>query len=181
MHVSLDGFVTGPHGEVDWITIDEEIFRDAMDLAATADTALYGRTSYQMMENYWPTVLTHPASTNLELQHALWVENINKIVFSTTLEKTEWNNTKLIKENIPNEIRRLKSQDGKSMMIVGSPHLTRSFMQWGLIDGYRININPVILKKGFSLFKNINDKTDLVLLKTKTFHSGVVGLYYENR
>src|SRR5689334_18927596 len=93
MHVSLDGFVCGPREEMDWIIMDEEIFQDAMDLAAAADMALYGRMTYQMMESYWPTVLANPSSTGLELHHAEWVENINKIVFSKTLERVEWNNT----------------------------------------------------------------------------------------
>src|SRR5689334_5828962 len=99
MHVSLDGFVSGPREEMNWIIMDEEIFRDAIDLAAGVDTALYGRTTYQMMESYWPTVLRNPSSKGLELRHAEWVENINKIVFSKTLEKVEWNNTKLIKKD----------------------------------------------------------------------------------
>ena len=179
MHTSLDGFVAGPGEEMNWIIMDEEIFQDALELAATTDAALYGRITYQMMESYWPTVLKNPSSTKLELCHALWVENINKIVFSKTLEKAEWNNTRLIKKNIPEEMTKLKYQPGENMLIFGSPHLTHSFMRWGLIDEYRININPVILSSGIPLFKNISDKVNLKLLKTKTFHSGVVGLHYE--
>src|SRR3954469_13597226 len=121
MHVSLDGFVSGPAGEMDWITMDEEIFKDAIDLEATTDTALYGRTTYQMMEGYWPTVLANPNSTTLELCHAVWVENIHKIVFSTTLKEVSWNNTRLIKENIAEKILKLKQRQGKSMIIFGSP------------------------------------------------------------
>lgn len=181
MHVSLDGFVTGPGEEMSWITMDEEIFQDAIDLAATSDVALYGRITYQMMESYWPTVLTNPTSTKLELDHALWVENINKIVFSKTLEKAEWHNTRLIKKNIEAEMIKLKCQPGENMLIFGSPGLTHSFMRWGLIDEYRINVNPIILAHGISLFRNIHDKLNLNLLKTKIFHSGVVGLHYETR
>ncbi len=179
MHVSLDGFVAGSRGEMDWITMDDEIFEDAINLVNTVDTALYGRITYQMMESYWPTVLINPSSTKNELYHAQWVEDIHKIVFSKTLESVEWNNTILIKENIEDEITKLKQQPGKSMMIFGSPRLTHSFMQLGLIDEYRININPVVLGDGIPLFKNISDKINLKLLNTKTFKAGVVGFRYE--
>ncbi|MGI8690710.1 MAG: dihydrofolate reductase family protein [Thermomicrobiales bacterium] len=83
MHVSLDGFVAGPNGEMDWIAIDDEMYKDVADLTSTVDTAIYGRTTYQMMESYWPTVPADPASTKEERHHAQWVENARKIVFST--------------------------------------------------------------------------------------------------
>jgi dihydrofolate reductase len=177
MHVSLDGFVANTRGEMDWITIDDEVFKDAIMLADSADTALFGRVTYQMMESYWPTVLSNDSSTGLELKHAQWMENINKIVFSETLEKVEWNNTRLINENIPQEIIKLKQRPGKNIMIFGSPRLTHSFMQWDLIDEYRININPVILGGGIPMF-NIQSRMDLKLIATKMFRSGVAGLHY---
>jgi dihydrofolate reductase len=178
MHVSLDGFVTNTRGEMNWITIDDEVFKDAILLADNADTALFGRVTYQMMESYWPTVLSNDSSTELELKHAEWMENISKIVFSETLEKVEWNHTRLINENIPAEILKLKQCPGKNIMIFGSPRLTHSFMQWDLIDEYRININPVILGGGIPLF-NIHSRVDLKLIATKMFRSGVVGLHYK--
>lgn len=181
MHVSLDGFVAGVNGEMDWITMDDEIFEDAIDLSAEADTALYGRTTYQMMESYWPSVLKSPEATKNELHHATWVENISKIVFSTSLDKAEWHNTKLIKRNVKDEVAKLKQQPGKNMMIFGSPRLTHSFMQMGLIDEYRININPVVLGNGVPLFRNIEDRINLKLLNARTFEAGVIGLHYETR
>lgn len=181
MHVSLDGFVAGPNGEMDWIIMDDEIFKDAIDLASTIDTALYGRTTYQMMEAYWPTVLSNPLSNELELHHARWVENVHKIVFSKTLKKAEWNNTRLIKENIAEKISELKQQDGKSMMIFGSPTLTHNFMQMNLIDEYRINVNPIVLGRGTPLFNSIYQRIHLKLLKIKKFNPGVVGFNYEQK
>jgi len=181
MHVSLDGFVAGPNGEMDWITMDDEIFEDAIDLATEADTALYGRTTYEMMESYWPSVLKSPEATKNELHHATWVENVSKIVFSTSLDKAEWNNTKLMKRNVKYEVAKLKQQPGKNMMIFGSPRLTHSFMQMGLIDEYRINVNPVVLGNGLPLFRNIEDRINLKLLNARTFESGVIGLHYETR
>ncbi len=178
MHVSLDGFVATSRGEMDWITIDDEIFSDAIMLADNADTALFGRVTYQMMESYWPTVLLNDSSTELELQHAKWMENTSKIVFSETLERVEWKNTRLINKNIPQEIVRLKQYPGKKLMIFGSPGLTHSFMRWDLIDEYRININPVILGEGIPMF-NIHSRIGLKLIGTKIFRSGVVGLHYK--
>ena len=178
MHVSLDGFVANRRGEMDWITIDDEIFKDAIALADLADTALFGRVTYQMMESYWPTVLSNDSSTKLELQHAQWMENTSKIVVSSTLDKVEWNNTRLIKENIAREILELKDRPGKNIMIFGSPRLTHSFMQWDLVDEYRININPVILGGGIPLF-NVPARINLKLMATKNFKSGVVGLHYK--
>jgi len=180
MHVSLDGFVANTRGEMDWITIDDEVFKDAIMLADNADIALFGRVTYQMMESYWPTVLSNNSSTELELKHAKWMENISKIVFSETLENVKWNNTRLIKNHIPQEIIKLKQHPGKNIMIFGSPRLTHSFIQWDLIDEYRININPVILGGGMPLF-NIHNRIDLKLVATKMFRSGVAGLHYKTR
>ncbi|HEV8506041.1 MAG TPA: dihydrofolate reductase family protein [Chitinophagaceae bacterium] len=178
MHVSLDGFVANRRGEMDWITIDDEIFKDAIALTDITDTALFGRVTYKMMESYWPTVLSNDSSTELEVQHAKWMENTSKIVVSSTLDKVDWNNTRLIKENIVQEILELKHRPGKSIMIFGSPRLTHSFMQWDLIDEYRININPVILGGGIPLF-SVPARVNLKLMATKNFKSGVVGLHYK--
>jgi len=178
MNISLDGFTAGPNGELEWAVVDEELMADVAALLSTVDTALYGRVTYQMMENYWPTVPTNPASTKDELQHAHWVENVHKIVFSRTLETVEWNNTRLVKEDIAEEIARLKQQPGKNLMIFGSPSITHTFTQLGLIDEYRIYVDPVVLGSGIPLFKDIKDRIHLKLLEAKTFHAGVVGLLY---
>ena len=181
MHVSLDGFVAGRNGEMNWITIDDEIFKDANDLANSADLALFGRTTYTMMESYWPSVLTNSNSTERELEYAMWMENVSKIVFSTTLDKVEWNNTRLIKENITEEMMQLKQEPGMNMIIFGSPGLAHSFMERGLIDAYRVNVNPVVLGDGVPLFKNIRDRVNLKLSRSRTFPSGVLGLLYETK
>jgi len=178
MHVSLDGFVANQRGEMDWITIDDEIFKDAIASADDADTAVFGRVTYQMMESYWPTVLSNASSTKLELQHARWMEITSKIVVSATMDKVGWNNTRLIKENIAQEILKLKQRPGKNIIIFGSPRLTHSLMQWDLIDEYRININPVILGSGLPLF-SVAARSNLKLIEAKNFKSGVIGLHYK--
>lgn len=179
MHISLDGFAAGPNGEMDWITTDEEIFQDVTNLLDTVDTAIYGRVTYQMMESYWPTVPADPSSTEHDIQHAHWVENVRKIVFSRSLEKVEWNNTRLVKEHIAEEMSKLKQQPGQNMMIFGSPSIVHTFLHLGLIDEFRINVNPVILGNGIPMFKDVKDAMKLKLFTAKTFHSGVVGLHYQ--
>jgi dihydrofolate reductase len=179
MHVSLDGFTAGPNGEMDWILLEDEIFKDVTDELNTVDTSLYGRVTYQMMESYWPSVQADPASTEREIAHAHWVEHVHKIVFSKSLSNVEWNNTRLIKDNIAEEITKLKQQPGKNMMIFGSPSLAHTFMQMDLIDEYQITVNPVVLGRGIPLFKDIRNSMNLRLLKTKIYHSGVVGLHYQ--
>ena len=180
MHLTLDGFAAGPNGELDWISYDKELEKYAEELVSTVGAALYGRVTYQMMESYWPTVLTNPSSTKHEIDHAHWIENIPKIVFSKSLEKVEWNNTRLIKDNIVAEISKLKQQPGKDLVIFGSPSLAQTFMQLGLIDEYRLTVNPVVLGNGIPLFKDIKDRINLKLLETKTYDSGVVGLHYQS-
>ncbi len=181
MHVSLDGFTAGPNGELEWAILDEEGTADVTALLRTVDTALYGRVTYQMMEGYWPTVPTNPASTEFERHHAHWVEGVHKVVFSRTLETVGWNNTRLIRENIAEEVGKLKQQPGQDLMIFGSPRITHTLMHLGLIDDYRINLNPVVLGSGIPLFKDIKDRIHLKLLETRTFHSGVVGLHYRTQ
>jgi dihydrofolate reductase len=178
MHISLDGFTAGPNGELEWARVDEETYAYVADLLRTVDTALYGRTTYQMMESYWPTVPADPSSTEADRQHAHWVEDVNKVVFSTTLEKAEWNNTRLVRGNVAEEIAQLTRQPGRDLMIFGSPQLTHTFIQLGLINEYRLTINPVVLGKGIPLFKDVKERLALELLASKTFRSGVVGLHY---
>jgi dihydrofolate reductase len=181
MHISLDGFAAGPNGELDWISYDEELEKYAEGIVSTVGAALYGRVTYQMMESYWPTVLTNPSATRHEIEHAHWVENIPKVVFSKTLEKVEWNNTRLIKDNIAEEISKLKQQPGKDLVIFGSPGLAQTFIQLDLIDEYHLTVNPVVLGSGMSLFKELKDRVALKLLNTKTFGSGVIALHYETK
>ena len=179
MHSSLDGFVATPEGGLEWGRIDDEITTYVDRLISTADTALYGRVTYQMMESYWPTVPANPSSTGRERDHAHWVEHVSKIVFSRSLERVEWNNSRLVKDHIAEEISRLKGLPGKHLMIFGSPSLTHTFMEMDLIDEYRITVNPVVLGRGIPMFTDDAKPVKLRLLETKSFQSGVVALGYE--
>lgn len=177
MHVSLDGFTTGPNGELEWAIVDEELNPYVDSLFRNVDTALYGRVTYQGMESYWPTVLTDPDAAPRDLAHAHWVDNVSKIVFSRTLSRAEWKHTRLVKDQIAEEIAALKRSPGLDLMIFGSPRLTHTFMRLGLIDEYRLFLNPIVLGGGIPLFQGIEGS--LKLVEAKPFHSGVVGLHYQ--
>ena len=178
MHVSLDSFVAGPNGEIDWIYLDDEMFEDVHDLVNTADTALYGRVTYQLMESYRPTAADSPTATKHDHDHARWVNPAPKIVFSRTLKKAEWQNTRIVKDHIAEEIAKLKRQPGKNLILFASPSLALTFMNLGLIDEYWSNVNPVVLGKGKPLFKDISNIHQLKLLESKTYKTGVVKLHY---
>ena len=178
MHLSLDGFSAGPKGELDFLSYDEELQQWADQLVKTVGSPVYGRTTYQLMESYWPTVLANPNAPKQSLAHAQWVENVPKIVFSKSLKEATWNNTRLIKENIAEEVEKLKQQPGKDLVIFGSPGLAADFMNLGLIDEYKFTVHPVILGNGISVFKNNNTKSKLKLINTTRLKSGVVTLHY---
>ena len=146
------------------------------------DAVIWGRRTYEGMASYWLTVPGNPNSTAAELEHARFLENATKIVVSRTLDHIGWagaTNTVLIKDNIADEINKIKQQPGKDIWFLGSPVLSQTFMQLDLIDEYRININPIILGVGKPLFANINHEFKLKLLDSKTLKSGVVTLRYE--
>lgn len=177
MHISLDGYTAGPNGELEWAIVDEEIHKDVGNTLATVDTALYGRVTYGMMESYWPTVPANPESTPEELRHARWVEEVQKIVFSRTLGGVTWNNTTLVRDDIVGEIARRKREPGGEMMIFGSPSVVHAAARGGVVDEYRIYLNPIVLGGGVPLFADGMSAT-LALLESKTYGTGVVGLHY---
>jgi dihydrofolate reductase len=178
-HMSLDGFIGGPNGEMEWIVYDDELVANARALTDKTGAAIYGRTTYEMMYSYWPTVFTSSEATPEELYHAKWVENIPKFVFSTTLEKATWNNTTLIRDNIAEHINKLKEQPGDDMVIFGSPRLTHSLARLGLIDLYRTNINPIAIGRGMPLFEPGQPQATLKLVESTIFGNGVIGALYE--
>ena len=181
MHVSLDGFAARPDGDLDWIRFDEYLADDVGKLTATADTALFGRVTYQMMAGYWPTAAESPTATKHDIEHARWVNQAPKIVFSRTLEHVAWANSHIVRDNIPAEIARLKQQPGKNLLMIGSVETAHTFMRFGLIDEYRINVNPVVLGRGVPLFTELEKPVDLRLTDTRTYVSGVVSLHYQKQ
>lgn len=179
MHVSLDGFVAGKNGEMNWIHVDEEIFDYAADRTDESDTALYGRNTYEMMENYWPNAGEKPGASKHDKHHSKWYNQVNKIVLSKTLAGKDLNKTTIISNNISEQLNEIKQKGGKEIVIFGSPGAAHSLMKLDLIDSYWLFINPILLGEGIPLFQNISKITKLKLLKTHAFSSGVVCLNYE--
>jgi dihydrofolate reductase len=130
------------------------------------------------MESYWPTAADSPMATKHDIDHASWVNPALKIVFSRSLKRADWPNTRIVKDHIAEEIGRLKKQPGKNLILFASPTLASTFMNLDLIDEYWFNINPIILGKGKPLFKDLGDMRKLKLLGSKTYKSGVVNLHY---
>ena len=183
MHISLDGFVAGPNGEMDWIKADEEIFNYVGKRISEGDTALYGRVTYQMMENYWPTAGDKPTATRHAVEHSKWYKKVHKVVLSKTINPDSYReagltNTKIISDNLSDRINEVKQQAGKEILLFGSPTATHSLIQLGLIDGYWLFVNPIILGRGIPLFVDIKDKIKLKLLTTRQFTCGVTELSY---
>lgn len=179
MHVSLDGFTAGPNGELEWAIVNEELNPYIDAFFRNVDTVLFGRNCYLGMQSYWPTVLNDPEAPPRDREHARWIENTPKIVFSKTLSQAEWKNSRLIKDQITEEIEALKQQPGLDLMILGSPGLTHTFMHLDLIDEYRLFLNPIVLGGGIPLFQDIKEWKRLELIGTKTFQAGVVELHYQ--
>lgn len=181
MHVTLDGFVAGPNGEMDWIIVDDEIFDYAGDRTDHADTALYGRVTYEMMEGYWPTAADQAGATKHDKQHAAWYNKVAKVVLSRTLKTNNRKNTTAISDNLVSEINKLKQAKGKEIIIFGSPSAVHALAHEDLIDEYWLFVNPVLLGQGIPMFNNIKSKTVLNLVKAHAFSNGVVCLHYANQ
>ena len=178
MHVSLDGFVAGPNGELNWAKVDEEIFDHVGKRISEGDTALYGRVTFQMMESYWPTAADKPTATKHDIEHSKWYKNVHKVVLSNTMKDAELNNTTIISDNISNRMNEIKQQAGNDILLFGSPTATHALMQHGLIDGYWLFVNPIILGQGIPLFVDIKDKIKLKLISAHQFTCGVNALDY---
>ena len=179
--MSLDGFCDHTA-----MIADDEIHQHYNELLSNADTLLFGRITYQLMESYWPSVVKNPTGKKPMDEFALLIDNISKIVFSRTLKSDDpiiigWKNTELKKEVIKEEVLELKQSrnSGSKNILVGSPGLIVALTQLDLIDEYQLAIQPIILGNGLPLFKNVRDRVDLKLLKTKTFGCGAVSLYYQ--
>jgi len=173
--VTLDGYFEGPNHEIDWHNVDGEFNEFAIEQTGAVDMLLFGRVTYQLMASYWPT----PDAIKNDPIVADLMNRLPKIVFSRTLEKAEWNNTRLIKDHIAEEILKLKQQPGKELALFGSAHLMSTLTQLDLIDEHRIMVNPVILGGGNPLFKRTNDTLSLKLVKTRVFGNGNVLLCYQ--
>lgn len=173
--VSADGYFEGKNNDISWHRVDKEVNDYFIKEAERADTILFGRKTYQLMESFWPTqkaIETDPGVAEI-------MNSYSKIVFSKTLENITWNNTLLIKENLEQNLDRIKSKSTKDIMIFGSAHLCQTLIQGGFIDEFRLMINPVVLGAGRTMFENI--KMEFQLLKTRVFGNGNILCQYIKR
>lgn len=181
MWVTLDGFIAGPNGEMDWVgqLYDEAMGVYETELVNAADTLLLGRVTYQSFAGSWPKVPDNPNASPGEVEYARRLNAMRKIVFSKTLDGVEWNNSQLVREVVPEELERMKREPGRDMVIYGSASLVQTLTNLGLIDEYQILVHPVVLGGGKPLFHGITDRKTLKLVNSKTHPSGVVFLTYQ--
>ena len=172
---TLDGYYEGLNQEFDFWVVDEEFNEFAVEQLDEVDTLVFGRVTYEGMAAYWPT----PAAEQDDPRVAARMNSLKKIVVSRTLDTAEWANTRLIKNDVSEELATLKQQPGKDIAILGSSDLTVSLLPMGLVDELRIMVNPVVLGSGRSVFRTADERITLRLLKSRPFNSGNVLLYYE--
>lgn len=173
INMTLDGFCDHTA-----MIPDDEIHHHYSELLRSAGTILFGRITYQLME-YWKPIVKTPTGNQSIDEFAVTIDTISKIVFSHTLDKVEWKNVKLAKQDLKEEVLELKKSGNGKDILIGSRSLIVSLTKLHLIEEYQICIQPVILGKGLPLFKDLNERVDLKLLKTKTFGCGAQLIYYE--
>jgi dihydrofolate reductase len=186
MNITLDGYLSGPGCELDWHfkSWTQEMGDALCSQLAKADTILLGRVTYNAMAKYWPAKVSDPSCRGEDFAFANMMNSYTKIVFSKTIASTAWNNTKLLKGNLQEEISRLKKKPGKDIMVYGSGQLADALIKSGLVNEYQLWLHPVILGKGKPLFNpDSNQEQERLYLKmvnTKIFPSGVVMILYQS-
>jgi dihydrofolate reductase len=186
LQTSVDGFIEGPNGEMDWVMEeDEEAWKDMFQMLDSVDTCILGRVMYPEYEKYWLAVLANPggplplsgkAATKNEIAYARWADKTPHVVLSKTLDKVSWKTTRIVRDL--EEIRKLKHQPGKNMYVVGGATLVGSLMNASLIDEIQLMITPLLLSGGKALFKDVKERKALKQIRMKTLRSGKVSLTY---
>ena len=172
--MTLDGYIAGQGGDISWHNVDEEFQELANAASNSGNTLLFGRVTYELMVGFWPTaeaIRTDPIV-------AAGMNKAEKIVFSRTLQKADWNNTRLVKDDMLAEVRRLKQGSGKDLTVLGSGSIVAQLAQEGLVDEYQVLLNPVVLGKGKTMFEGLKNRLALKLVRTRTFGNGNVLLIY---
>jgi dihydrofolate reductase len=172
--ITLDGYFEGPNRDISWHYHNAETDEYAIEMLKYGSTLLFGRLTYELMAGYWSS----PDAIKYAPLVAEGMNKADKIVFSRTLKKAEWNNTRVVIGDIGEEIKKMKQMPGKDMAVLGSGSIVTQFAEQGLIDEYQIMVDPVVLGDGTPLFKGIKHRLDLKLTSTRTFKNGVVLLCY---
>ena len=176
--VSLDGYFAGANGDISWAhSADDDAEWNAFvaENASGGGQLLFGRITYELMAGYWPT----PQAIKNDPVVAEGMNSMPKVVFSRTLDKASWNNTKLVKSDIASEIRKMKKEPGNGMAILGSGNIVSQLAHEGLIDEFQIVVVPVVLGKGKTMFDGVREKLNLKLTNSRAFSNGKVVLCYE--
>lgn len=176
--ISVDGYFVGVDGNIDWHRVDDEFNTFAVRQTKSFSAIIFGRITYEMFENFWPKAVNDPKMSPDDRKIAKIIDNIEKIVFSKSLKEVTWKNSKLFKTIDPKEIKKLKQKSGRDMVIFGSGTIVQQLTTLGLIDEYRLLVNPVILGNGKSMFKDVK-KLNLKLIGTKIFKNGNILLSYK--
>jgi dihydrofolate reductase len=177
MMVSLDGFIARPNGDLDWVIVDDELHRFANERERNVGAHLYGRRMYEAMAAHWPAADQHPGAHEVEVEFALLWQQMPKVVYSTTLERVDWN-ARLVRDVDADDVNALKAASDADMSVSGA-RIAATFMQLDLIDAYELYVQPVILGEGIPLFASPDATRNLRLVETRTFDSGVVYLHYQ--
>jgi dihydrofolate reductase len=181
LQVSIDGFIEGPNGELDWaMAEDDEVWRNIFEMLSHTDTLILGRVMYPAYEQYWLALLANPATgSQNEVAYARLADKTPHIVVSRTLDKVAWKTARIVRD--VEEIREMKQQPGKDMQVVGGATLVSSLMHLGLIDELQLMVNPLILGGGKALFKDVKERHALKLIRAKPLKSGKVVLTYSTQ
>jgi dihydrofolate reductase len=179
VQMSVDGYVAGPNGELDWMTfeVDDKLSDHINALTDASDTILLGRKMTDGFINYWTSVLNNPESP--EYSFAQKMVNIPKIVFSKTIKESNWANTTVANGDLVEEIEKLKKKDGQDIVVYGGASFVSSLIKNNLIDEYHLSVNPVAIGKGMRIFGDLEEKLNLRLVKSEAFSCGKIVLCYE--
>jgi dihydrofolate reductase len=173
--ITINGYFKGPNEDISWHKHGGEESEYSAESLKSENVLLFGRVTYEMMASFWPT----PMGRQTDSATAEGMNKAEKIVFSKTLQKAEWNNTRIVKKNIVKEVIKLKNTLEKDMTILGSGSIVTQFAEHGLIDEYQIMVDPVVIGKGTSIFDNIKHVLNLKLVNAMAFKSGIVLLRYQ--
>jgi dihydrofolate reductase len=176
-HVTLDGYFVDASGGFNWArhgNDDAEYSAFVAENASGGGQLLFGRITYELMASYWPT----PIADQHNPAVAAGMKSMPKVVFSRTLDKASWNNTRLVKGDMVSEVQKMKNESGPGMAILGSGSIVSQLAQQGLIDEYQMMVDPVALGEGRTMFDGIKEQLNLKLAKSRTFGNGKVFLCY---
>jgi dihydrofolate reductase len=178
MQITLDGFVAGPNDNADWLIISDDGWADLNKDLNSADTYLLGRKMYPGYSEHWQSVLRNPDSDPNELKFAKLAEKTQHIVFTKGDFKPDWKNTR-VAHDLPAEVARLKKENGKNIIAWGGANFASNLIELGLVDEYRLALNPTLLTKGKALFKNLQQRKKLTLIDAKPLKSGLIIVRYQ--